>query len=198
MDLSLHTFRSPRLQAVVNEAVGFLEKTPLQLLPPPTRFEGTGVYALYYCGGFDLYSNIAAADPNECALPIYVGKAVPEGWRTSRTTSSASGELYRRLNEHGRSIMVAEHLSTTDFRCRFMLLLDAESQLIGAIEAGLIRKHSPIWNCLIDGFGNHDPGSGRYNQAPSEWDVLHPGRSWVSKLTGQPPNVTSIRAKLQP
>jgi len=183
---------------VVNEAVDFLEKTPLQLLPPPTRFEGTGVYALYYCGGFALYSSIVAADPNECALPIYVGKAVPEGWRTSRTTSSASDELYRRLNEHARSIMVAEHLRITDFRCRFMLLVDAESQLIGTIEASLIRKYSPIWNCLIDGFGNHDPGSDRYNQAPSEWDVLHPGRSWVSKLTGQPPDVKSIRAKLRP
>ena len=198
MDLSLHTFRSPRLQAVVNEAVDFLEKTPLQCLPTPTRFEGTGVYALYYCGGFDLYSSIAAADPSECALPIYVGKAVPKGWRTSRIISSASSELYGRLNEHARSIMVAEHLRTTDFRCRFMLLVDAESQLIGTIEAGLIRKYRPIWNCLIDGFGNHDPGSGRYNQAPSEWDVLHPGRSWVSRLTGHPPDVTSIRAKLKP
>lgn len=34
---------------------------------------------------------------------------------------------------------------------------------------------------LIDGFGNHDPGKGRYNQMRSRWDTLHPGRSWAVK-----------------
>jgi len=41
---------------------------------------------------------------------------------------------------------------------------------------------SPIWNRLIDGFGNHDPGSGRYRQQRSPWDVLHPGRGFAEKL----------------
>lgn len=40
----------------------------------------------------------------------------------------------------------------------------------------------PVWNMVIDGFGNHDPGSGRYNQKISSWDTLHPGRSWAMKL----------------
>ncbi|WP_408004883.1 Eco29kI family restriction endonuclease [Radiobacillus kanasensis] len=31
------------------------------------------------------------------------------------------------------------------------------------IESYLIRKHIPLWNNLIKGFGNHDPGIGRYN-----------------------------------
>jgi hypothetical protein len=30
--------------------------------------------------------------------------------------------------------------------------------------------------------GIHDPGSGRYNQKTSSWDILHPGRSWAPKL----------------
>lgn len=39
-----------------------------------------------------------------------------------------------------------------------------------------------IWNTTVTGFGNHDPGSGRYNQARSSWDVLHPGRPWADRL----------------
>lgn len=37
---------------------------------------------------------------------------------------------------------------------------------------------------MIDGFGNHNPGGGRYNQKPSRWDVLHPGRPWAERLLG--------------
>jgi hypothetical protein len=42
-------------------------------------------------------------------------------------------------------------------------------------------KFSPIWNKVVDGFGNHDPGKGRYQQFRSRWDTLHPGRSWAHK-----------------
>ena len=42
--------------------------------------------------------------------------------------------------------------------------------LIG-VEAAMTRKHKPLWNSCIDGFGNHDPGSGRHHQAKSEWDL---------------------------
>ncbi|MBN1176697.1 MAG: Eco29kI family restriction endonuclease [Dehalococcoidales bacterium] len=67
---------------------------------------------------------------------------------------------------------------------------------VAPVEAELIRKYEPVWNTIIDGFGNHDPGSGRYNQAPSEWDVIHPGRLWASRLTGKPPALQDIIAKL--
>jgi hypothetical protein len=53
------------------------------------------------------------------------------------------------------------------------------------VEAALIRQFNPIWNSCIDGFGNHDPGSGRYEQAKSDWDVLHPGRKWAARLKGK-------------
>lgn len=36
----------------------------------------------------------------------------------------------------------------------------------------------------LDGFGNHDPGKGRYEQAKSDWDVLHEGRSFAAKCKG--------------
>ena len=66
-----------------------------------------------------------------------------------------------------------------------MILEEAESDLIGTVEAALIRSYKPIWNSLIDGFGNHDPGSGRYEQAMSDWDACHPGRAWAKKCKGK-------------
>lgn len=49
-------------------------------------------------------------------------------------------------------------------------------------EALLISMFSPLWNKLVDGFGNHDPGAGRYSQQRSAWDEIHPGRPWAKKL----------------
>jgi hypothetical protein len=48
-------------------------------------------------------------------------------------------------------------------------------------EALVIAKFSPLWNNLIDGFGNHDPGKGRYAGLRPRWDTLHPGRKWAYK-----------------
>jgi len=78
-----------------------------------------------------------------------------------------------------------------------MLLGDIESDLVVPVEAALIRKYHPLWNAAVDGFGNHDPGAGRYNQARSEWDVLHPGRGWAERLTGRSPDLEEITAEVQ-
>jgi len=88
------------------------------------------------------------------------------------------------------------NLQTEDFNCRFTILTHIETDLIGPVEAELIRRYQPLWNCVIDGFGNHDPGSGRYNQAPSEWDVLHPGRPWAERLTGVLPSLAIVTEKV--
>jgi len=45
---------------------------------------------------------------------------------------------------------------------------------------------NPLWNRLLDGFGNHDPGKGRYNQMRSAWDVVHPGCSWADRCAPNP------------
>ena len=78
-----------------------------------------------------------------------------------------------------------------------MILKGDESSMITIVEAALIRKYRPLWNAVIDGFGNHDPGSGRYDQAKSEWDVLHPGRTWAEKLRGKSPELEGIKAKIK-
>ena len=195
-DHTKHVFRSPKFQSVVTEAIEFFEGTPVHSLPPPGPFEGSGVYGLYYLGDFEHYSSVRNSDDNSCDVPIYVGKAVPRGWRTARSTDSSATTLYSRLREHTRSIDQAANLTTDDFRCRFMILGGIESDLVVPVEAELIRTYCPLWNSVLDGFGNHDPGGGRYDQAPSEWDVLHPGRTWVERLRGDAPSLADVIAKL--
>jgi len=197
VNAELHTFRSPKFRSVVEEAIKFFEDTPVHQLPPPSRFTGCGVYALYYLGEYELYARIARLNQNARVLPIYVGKAVPPGWRAARTTSTERKSLYGRLREHTRSIQQAKNLEIGDFRCRFVILQEVGTDLIVPIEATLIRKHRPLWNSVVDGFGNHDPGRGRYNQAQSEWDVLHPGRSWADRLRGKPPSLEEVVEKIR-
>ncbi len=163
VDPARHTFRSPKFASVVQEAVQFLSNTPVHSLPPLTTFPGVGVYALYYFGSFELYDYLTALNQKDYVQPIYMGKAVPRGWRTARTLSTEvnSRELYGRLREHARSIEEAHNLEVKDFCCRFMILNNLESDLISAAEAALIRQYKPLWNTVVHGFGNHAPGSGR-------------------------------------
>jgi len=196
-NLREHIFQSGMLKSVVQDGINFLKSTPVLGLPPPFVFEGSGVYALYYIGRFELYQKVAKANAKHVDTPIYVGKAVPPGWRTARISISSNSALSNRLNEHARSIMQCSSLDVKDFRCRFVILSGNEGDLIVPIEAELIRTFKPLWNWRIDGFGNHDPGAGRYNQAKSEWDVLHPGRSWAGRLTGESPRLEDIIKKLK-
>ncbi|MFW6116768.1 MAG: Eco29kI family restriction endonuclease [bacterium] len=190
-----HVFKSPKLKRAVHEAVEFFEKTPLVELPPPP-FSGTGVYALYYYGDYELYRSAAEATRQGRQKPIYVGKAVPAGWRAARRATGQSAGVRGRLLEHSRSIRQGEALDPADFRCRFTILEDLEADLLVPLESELIRRYEPVWNSVVDGFGNHDPGTGRYEQAPSEWDLLHPGRPWVDRLKGRPHEIEAVRAKV--
>ncbi len=198
VNIELHTFRSPKFESVVQEAVKFFTTTPIHPLPPASRFVSGGVYALYYVGDFKLYRPITALNRKSLSQPIYVGKAVPPGWRTARAVERAEvTTLYTRLCQHARTIAQVKSLEISSFRTRFMILGGVESDLVVPIEAALIRKFKPLWNTSVDGFGNHDPGKGRYNQARSEWDVLHPGRTWAERLTGTSPRLKNIIAKIK-
>lgn len=191
-DRTNHVFRSPTFVKVVSEAIGFFINSPIYPLPPLVSFTGAGVYALYYQGEVEFYVNQVSLD-----RPIYAGKAVPLGWRQGRNINTTASTLFNRLREHSNSIQSTDNLKITDFSCRFMILEGQESNLISTVESELIRKFTPLWNSTIDGFGNHDPGSGRYNQSLSEWDVLHPGRSWAKRLLGKSPIHAEILAKIQ-
>lgn len=182
-----HVYHSDEFEELIKDTIRFFNGTPAHTLPPPKKFHGTGVYAIYYIGKFPKYKNLYEQNRTSFDLPIYIGKAVPTGWRQARTISlkgKITFELHTRLREHYRSVSQASNLDDKDFRCRFMILENYASSMIGTIEATLIRLYTPLWNSSIDGFGNHDPGKGRYNQAKSDWDVLHPGRKWAEKYQG--------------
>lgn len=186
-DRSKHVYVSPDFDEIIKDTIRFFNGTPVHPLPIPERFHGTGVYALYCIAKSGIYSRFNLINRTSFHIPIYVGKAVPKGWRQARKLVSAEKknyELNNRIKEHSRSISLGDGLDSSDFSCRFMILEDKESDLIGTVEAALIRQYQPIWNTLLDGFENHDPGKGRYEQAKSDWDVCHPGRSWAEKCKG--------------
>jgi hypothetical protein len=125
---------------------------------------------------------------------------VPKGWRQARVSDnqlSQSKELISRLREHSRSIGIAQGLELQDFMCRFVIFEDASSDMISTIEAALIKLNMPLWNTAVDGFGNHDPGSGRYEQARSDWDVIHPGRAWAEKCNGAHAEESAILSRIK-
>ena len=143
---------------------------------PPDQFDGSGVYAIYYTGHLD-YTDAESRR----GAPIYVGKAVPPGARRgrSRATPAAARPLYRRLSDHAKSIEQANDLSLEDARCRHLVV---ETVWITLAEQFLLSHFRPLWNVVLDGFGNHDPGRGRRISARPRWDVVHPGRPWASHL----------------
>lgn len=145
------------------------------------EFYGAGIYAIYYTGSFAPYKKIADLNKgNKWNAPIYVGKAVPAGARKGggNVPGTKTKALYSRLAEHAESIKEAKSLNIADFFCRYLVVDDI---WIPLGESLLIARYSPVWNSLIDGFGNHDPGKGRYNGMRPRWDVLHPGRAWAEK-----------------
>jgi hypothetical protein len=159
------------------------------------RFAGAGVYSIYYTGFFDPYSKLGEwnSSVNDLKIPIYVGKAVPTGGRKGNVDPEISAKgtaLYSRLEEHRKSIEQASNLEIDDFWCRFLVVDDI---WIPLGESLLIQRHRPIWNSLIDGFGNHDPGSGRHKGARPNWDTLHPGRVWAERCAPSKQTEDQIR-----
>ena len=165
-------------------AIALLEQ-PRADLTLDHRFKGAGIYAIYYTGDYPAYEAVRCGADRE--VPIYVGKAVPQGARKGGFGLGISPGyvLYSRLMQHAQSVDQTTNLELADFYCRYLVVDDI---WIPLGESLLIERFSPIWNKVIDGFGNHDPGSGRYQQQMSAWDVLHTGRPWADKCR---PNIRS-------
>lgn len=184
----------------VKDSIRFFNGTAIHSLPPSESFLGSGVYAIYYTGKNPIYKKYAELNRLSYNYPIYVGKAMPKGWRQARISDNKldqSKELISRLREHSRSIGIAQGLELQDFMCRFVIFEDASSDMISTLEVALIKLNMPLWNTVIDGLGNHAPGSGCCEQAKSDWDVIHPGRSWVEKCKGTPTEESAILARIK-
>lgn len=182
------------LGASVAEALLAGKIYPLDNLP---KFRGAGIYAIYYSGTFSPYEEIAKRNQQSKQIPIYVGKAVPSGSRKGGepTVNSKAGKaLLSRLSEHAESIRAVDNLDINDFTCRFLVVEDI---WIPLGESLLIARYSPVWNSLVDGFGNHDPGKGRHNGKRPRWDVLHPGRDWAAKCKDRPETSEDIISEVE-
>ena len=151
---------------------------PLRELKP---FIGAGIYAIYYTGSFPAYEYLSKTNRDKnFPIPIYVGKAVPRGSRKGGLIEAPPGnELYKRISDHIKSINQAINLDLKDFYFRYLIV---DEIWIPLGEALLITKLTPLWNLLVEGFGNHDPGKGRHAGVRPRWDVLHPGRPWAARL----------------
>jgi hypothetical protein len=151
-------------------------------LRPEELFVGAGVYAVYYSGKLKAYDRISLKNAKgRREIPIYVGKAIPAGGRKGifDLEVQAGTVLFDRLAQHAESIRQTKDLDSLDFSCRYLVVDDI---WIPLGETLLIQMFSPLWNRVIDGFGNHDPGRGRHQGQKPQWDVLHPGRSWADRL----------------
>lgn len=150
---------------------------PVKPLPPDGTFSGGGVYCIYYSGSYQPYAPIAT---DSAQVPLYVGSATQGGRGISSVLPSADRPvLFNRLREHARALEQADDLLLDDFSCRFIITDDLWAPSAAALLAYHFR---PLWNAVVDGFGNHDPGGGRYGGVRSMWDELHPGRSWATKM----------------
>lgn len=180
-----------KIEAVVKPAFSFFKGTPYYPILNLPNFEGAGVYALYLTSTENtFYKKILPS-----MYPIYIGKAVPAGSRQGK--KSGTGKVLRgRLSKHLRSIKQAANLDEANFVCRFMILQGHAEDMISAMESFLIRQYNPLWNSFIDGFGINAPGAGRYNQSPSEWDTLHPGRYYAAQLNGKQRDIKLILNKI--
>lgn len=174
------------------EAVLDKEPSPLGLLP---EFNGAGIYALYYVGPFPAYRLMAERNRNGLEWPIYVGKAIPAGGRKGkiRNPELTGPYLRKRLQEHADTIREVNSLDIEHFQCRHLTVDDI---WIPLAETMLITRFNPVWNQLIEGFGNHDPGAGRYNGLRPRWDVLHPGRYWADRCRQRPETAGELAAQV--
>jgi len=177
------------LKSLISTKVRNFRKLKLKELPLE-KFNGAGIYALYYTGSDDLYRN-----SSKSGVPVYIGRVQPNLTQVEPNLESAA--LYSKIKEQCKSIEDARNLAIEDFQCKYMVLDQAEMSLSEAIEGQLINQFRPTWNVCVEGFANHDPGKSRLKQAPSEWDVLHPGRSWAKKLQGKAKTKGQVKNKMK-
>lgn len=173
------------IQDSLSNALMSSELIPLEEVE---KFEGNGIYALFYEGDFPAYRVLSSVEAG--TWPIYVGKAAPSTRKGEETTEdellgpyTGGPALFLRMKDHRKSISDATNLRIEDFSVKLLVL---SYIWVPLAETSMISCYQPVWNKVVDGFGNHDPGSGRYKGVRPRWDTLHPGRTWAERLQPRP------------
>jgi len=146
-----------------------LERQPLIPLDPlMARFDGSGLYAIYYDGQtVPLYRPLAGLK-----IPVYVGQALSHNSATGVAVREPR-PLWGRVRDHHASVDGSD-LPAAEFGVRLLRLPDVHADLG---ENGLRVFYKPVWNAILTGFGSHEQGSTTRQGARSKWDTVHPGRS---------------------
>ena len=138
------------------------------------KLYGSGVYAIYYNGSFELYAPLRGTE-----TPIYVGQAAPS-IDHAQTAVEQGARLAARLDEHRNNIKRASvTLDIADFDYRSLVV---QTGWETGAEDYLIRLFRPIWNRetnLVFGLGKHGDSSKTRRNKRSPWDTLHEGRAWA-------------------
>ena len=145
-----------------------LERQPLIPLDPEIdRFEGSGLYAIYYSGNnLPLYKRLKNTN-----IPVYVGQALSYNSQTGMAIVAVR-PLWERIRDHRKSIEGAGLLG--EFSVRLLCLPDVHADLG---ENGIRLFYRPVWNAILRGFGSKEQGSSTRKSKRSPWDTVHPGRS---------------------
>lgn len=131
------------------------------------RFEGSGLYALYYRGtGVELYAPLASLQ-----VPLYAGQALSSNSATGKRVHERL-PLHSRLKQHRTSI-IEGGLPIAEFRFRALLLPDVHADLG---ENSLRVGYQPAWNSVLKGFGSKEQGATTRQSKKSKWDTVHDGR----------------------
>jgi hypothetical protein len=161
---------------------------PRKPLAAIDRFYGSGVYALYYNGAFEVYRAISKKEH-----PIYVGKADPAD-PAGKTAMEQGDRLSNRLSDHRKNIGKATStLRVEDFEYRALVV---QTGYQSAAENYLIELFKPIWNSetrICYGLGKHGDDPATRANLRSPWDTLHPGREWAHR----DPNMKNARSPEQ-
>lgn len=154
----------------VTLAVELLQQ-PTVPFPPTERFNGPGVYALYYTGNHPAYEPLEALDAGRSMYPVYVGRAArAQANQGFSPRPSTERELYSRLRSHYNSVRQTA-LDLNHFKVRYLVL---KAAYINLAESVLIMAFRPPWNGM--GLGSNGTGEPRMTGRGSLWDSLHPGR----------------------
>lgn len=154
---------------LANTICEMLERQPLvSMAAEIPRFDGSGLYALYYRGdSVELYRPLAGFQ-----IPVYAGQARSSNSATGKTVRTAR-PVSSRLRAHRKSIIEGD-LPIAEFRFRALLMPDVHADLG---ENGLRVGYQPVWNSLLTGFGSHEQGATTRRSGKSKWDTVHDGRS---------------------
>lgn len=150
----------------------------LNHLPERPKFNGEGIYALFYHGELDIYAQLKSPGST---CPLYIGRA-----------DGRPDAIHDRLSQHFRSL-TQTGLGPHNFTWRHLVL---PGTLLD-IERALHDLFQPLWTECLIGFGSrhhHEDNRRNGGERASLWDSFHPGREGAGR---NPRDRGAIQAMLE-